>query len=280
MNIEFQSRIKLFYHNLSKKEKSLADYLIDNSLVASRMSIQEISKEIGISVATTSRFAQKIGYRNFQEMKLSLHNVESNQHSFFTTIEDDDSFMTIAKKTFRTSTQSLSATLSLLSEETLKKAFDILQGAKSLAFFGLGGSSVVSFEAYHKFMRTSLNCFYSQDYHIQLMKAAKLSENDAALVISHTGQNREILQIVDILKKNKVPIICVTSFPHSNLAKLSDVALISVAEETHYRPESLSSTVAQMSLIDSLFLSYANHQKSDAIQTIEKIREVINTTRV
>ncbi|GHU38374.1 transcriptional regulator [Bacilli bacterium] len=280
MSSEFQSRIKIYYHDLSRKEKSLADYLLNESDIASRQSIHELSDKIGISVATTSRFAKKIGYKNFQEMRLAFSNNTSARHSFFTSINEDDTLLNIASKTFNTNISSLQATGSMLSENILEKAYKLLQNANTLAFFGLGGSSVITFEAYHKFLRTPLKCFFNQDYHIQLMTAATLNENDVALVVSHTGRNKEVLEIVSILQGNHVPIIAITSSPSSPLAQNSNVTLLSIAEETSYRPESISSTVAQLTIVDALFLIYANHQKADAVKTIEKIREVIKTTRV
>ena len=36
MSIEFQSRIKIYYHDLSNKEKSLADYLLKESETVSQ----------------------------------------------------------------------------------------------------------------------------------------------------------------------------------------------------------------------------------------------------
>lgn len=280
MSSEFQSRIKIYYHDLSHKEKSLADYLLNESDIASRQSIHELSDKIGISVATTSRFAKKIGYKNFQEMRLALNNNTSARHSFFTSIKEDDTLLNIASKTFNNNISSLQATGSILSESILEKAYKLLQNANTLALFGLGGSSVITLEAYHKFLRTPLKCFFNQDYHIQLMTAATLNENDVALVVSHTGRNKEVLEIVSILQGNHVPIIAITSSPSSPLAQNSNVTLLSIAEETNYRPESISSTVAQLTIVDALFLIYANHQKADAVKTIEKIREVIKTTRV
>ncbi|MFP3156046.1 MurR/RpiR family transcriptional regulator [Lachnospiraceae bacterium ZAX-1] len=280
MSIEFQSRVKSYYQDLSEKEKALATYLLTESSAASRQSIKEISNGIGISVATTSRFAKKIGYKNFQDMKLAVSHASAEYNSFFSSIDESDSSITIADKTFETSMRSLQATRSMLNEKTLEQADQYLQKAHTFALFGLGGSSVITLEAYHKFLRTPLNCCYNQDFHMQLMQAAKMTEKDVALIVSHTGRNKEVLKIAQILKEKKIPIICITSYPGSPLATLSTVALVSIAEETTYRPEAVSSMVAQLALVDSLFLIYANHQKAGTLDTIKKIRNVIRDTRV
>ncbi|MFR5525310.1 MAG: SIS domain-containing protein [[Clostridium] innocuum] len=53
---------------------------------------------------------------------------------------------------------------------------------------------------------------------MQLMYAGRLSEKDCALIVSHTGRNKDVLRIVDILKEHGVPIISVTSNAASPLA--------------------------------------------------------------
>lgn len=132
--------------------------------------------------------------------------------------------------------------------------------------------------AYHRFIRTSLECRFSFDYHMQLMNAGKLTKEDCALIVSHTGKNKDILRIVDILKANKVPIISITSNASSPLAKKSDIVLISISEETKFRPEAVSSTISQMMLIDTLFMLYAVKIDSDS-SYFEQVRDVVNTTR-
>jgi DNA-binding MurR/RpiR family transcriptional regulator len=53
-----------------------------------------------------------------------------------------------------------------------------------------------------------------------------------------------------------------------------------VAEETSYRPEALSSTVSQISLLDSLFMIYAVKTKNRTNEALSSIRQVIKKTRL
>ena len=112
------------------------------------------------------------------------------------------------------------------------------------------------------------------------MQAAKLTSDDCAFVISHTGKNRDTMHLVEILKSRGVPIIALTSFASSPLAKTADVALISISEEISFRPEAVASTVSQISLLDALFMMYGMKMKNVSEGTLSEIRKVIRDSRI
>ena len=265
------TRINSYYDNLSKSDQAISNYLIENMDTAARLSIQEFAKNTKVSTATISRFAKKIGFDSFQDLKLAIHSTEKfKSDNFFSELSPEDSYKDILAKNFTSNISSLNATLQLIESETLDKVMNILLSAKTCGFFGLGGSNAVALIAYHKFLRMPL----------QQMLASKLTEKDCAFVISHTGKNKDTLKIVDILKSNHVPVIAITSFANSALVKKSDLALISIAEEISFRPEAVASTVSQISLLDAIFLMYGMKAQDSIEDTLENIREVISQTRL
>lgn len=280
MKIEFSSRVKGRYSGLSKSEKRIADYLMHNTETARYLSIQKLSQEIHVSMSAISRFTKKIGFHNYQEMRMQLTVTASKQEGyFFPTLDENGSMMNIAKTTFQSGVGSLSSTLSELNTELLERCIALLGASKTCCLFGLGASSVMVLNAYHRFIRTSLHCCYARDYHMQLMNAGILSKQDCALIVSHTGKNKDILRIVDIVRENQVPIISITSNASSPLAKKSDIVLVSVSEETKFRPEAVSSMISQTMLIDTLFTLYAIKIDHDSTY-FKRIREIVNTTRI
>ncbi|MDR0299722.1 MAG: MurR/RpiR family transcriptional regulator [Streptococcaceae bacterium] len=285
MLASLKSRIISYSDKFSKTDTILANLLINNSEKIGKLSIQELSKISKVSTATISRFAKKIGYDSYQDLKFDISNSNSNASSkssydFFRELNESDSYHDILKKNFAANIASLRSTEHLINEEQLQVAVNILLKSEKCAFFGLGASNAVALIAYHRFLKTPLVALYHQDFHYQQMIAAKLKKNDCAILISHTGKNRDVLQLVKILKDRQIPTIGITSFAGSPFAELVDVALISVAEETSYRPEALSSTVSQISVLDSLFMIYGVHMKSETNEALESIRRVIEKTRV
>ena len=275
------SRIRSYYDNLSKSDQAISDYLIANIDSAARLSIQEFAQKTHVSTATISRFSKKIGFNSFQELKLAIHATDSTRNDeFFILFSPTDDYKEILTKNFNGNISSLNSTLNLITNRELDQTMEILLNASTCGFFGLGGSNAVALIAFHKFLRMPLHCVYHQDFHFQQMQAAKLTSDDCAFVISHTGKNRDTMHLVEILKSRGVPIIALTSFASSPLAKAADVALISISEEISFRPEAVASTVSQISLLDALFMMYGMKMKNVSEGTLSEIRKVIRDSRI
>ncbi len=275
------TRINSYYDSLSKSDQAISDFLTQNIDTAARLSIQELALATNVSTATISRFAKKIGFASFQDLKLAIHITEPvNTDNFFSELAPSDSYKDILKKNFTSNISSLNATFNLVSEQDLEQTLEILLNADTVGFFGLGGSNAIAGIAFHKFLRMPLKTVYHQDFHYQQMLAAKLTAKDCAFVISHTGKNKDTLRIVEILKSRSVPVIAITSFANSLLAKAADVALISISEEISFRPEAVASTVSQISLLDAIFLMYGMKTQVETEDTIKNIRQIIKESRV
>ncbi|MEG0367033.1 MAG: MurR/RpiR family transcriptional regulator [Coprobacillus sp.] len=272
--------IKSIYRDLSKKEKSIADFILENPKKVSRSTINEISNELSIADSTFFQFTRKLGYNGFRDFRNDLLTEEFDAEiSVHENISHDDNALTMAKKAFESSIHALEDTKNLLDLDSLNKAANIILNTNNLVFFGIGGSNIIASDAYHKFLRSPVRCQHAEDFHIQLMQASLLTKDDCAFLISHTGLTKEAIQIAEVVKKNGTRLIVVTSFPLSPLAKMADVVFISSSEETGYRSESLSSRISQLSITDALFVIIMFSDEKKTSEALHKIRNVIYPTK-
>lgn len=273
-------KIKSIYRDLSKKEAAIADFLLEDPKKVSRMTINEISSALGLADSTVFQFTRKLGYRGFRDFRNDLLTEEFDPEiSIHENIKRTDHALEMAQKVFESTIQSLQSTSALLRKEDLERASQLIIDASRLFFFGVGGSNVVCYDAYHKFLRSPVPCQFAIDFHIQLMQASLLKPDDCALIVTHTGLTRETMKIAEIAREKEASIIVLTSYPLSPLAKLADAVLISLSEETGYRSESLSSRIAQLAIIDSLFTIIMFEDEKKTKETLHAIRRVINETK-
>lgn len=274
------SKIKSEYETMTISEKRISDFILNNLEEAKSLSISEFAEITNTSISSVSRYCKNLGFKNFQDMKISLNISDiKNNDSFFSSITFDNTYNDILKYTFYNGIKSLHDTQNFINPENLEKAITILSNSKNCVLFGVGGSSIVTMNAYHRFIRTSINCIFNADYHMQLMYAGKMKSNDCALIVSHSGKNKDILRIIDILKTKNIKIISITSNASSPIAKLSDVVFVSISEETKYIPEAFSSMVSQFMIIDCLFTAYAVKNDNEPYFFAD-MRKVINSTRI
>ncbi|MEH7116622.1 MurR/RpiR family transcriptional regulator [Neobacillus vireti] len=274
-------KIRSFYARLSEKEKKVADYIIANPEKIIHNTINEVAEDLQVADATVFRFCKRIGFKGYQAMKIALASeiIEPIQQ-IHEEISENDNEKTVADKIFHSNIRTLENTLQILDGASLQKAVGLLMNATRVEFYGTGGSNVVAMDAFHKFVRTGIKAFAFIDSHFQLMSASQLGENDVAVVISHSGTNKDTLNILKTAKKNGAKTIGITSFPKSPICQFSDVALYTSSEETEYRSEALSSRIAQLSLIDALYVNIMVLNKEKAKQSLGKVREAISNTRM
>lgn len=190
-------------------------------------------------------------------------------------IYDSDSLLVKAQKVFDTNIATLLDTRKFLDEESLAQALSYLKAAEAVYFFGVGGSEIVATDAYHKFLRAPIRVHHSTDYHIQLMEASLMKPNECAVLISHTDRSKETIEIAQAAKEVGAKLIVLTSSKQSPLALLGDTVFVSIAEETEFRSEALSSRIAQLSILDSLYVIFMFERQNASKQSIHKVREQI-----
>lgn len=273
------TRIKSLHDQLSGSDKKIADYILDNPTTVQGLTIKGLANSVDVSTATISRFVKRIGFSSFREFSLSLTTVMQPDNAFFGEIANDDDTNAIVSKVFSGGENALSSTFNLIPTESWNTAGSWIINCRKLGFFGIGGSATVAFNGYHKFLRTPIDAEQHPDYDVQLMQAVRMTDQDVALVVSHSGRNLDTLKITRQLKANNVKVIAITAYVNSSLAKMADLVLPSAAEEINIRSESMSSLLAQLAIMDSLFTLVGVNLGSETLKIVDDIRGAIDNTR-
>lgn len=275
------SRIRSSYSQFSEKERLIADYILENTEEIVHSTINQVADNLMVADATVFRFCKRLGFKGYQAMKIALASETVNPiQDIHETILETDTDSEITEKVFQANIRALETSRDVQNPLSLQKAMEYLVAADRVFFFGSGGSNILAMDAQHKFIRTGMEAHASPDTHLQLMSASQMRSTDVAVVISHTGSNQDILDIVDVAKENGVKTIAITNFAKSPLTKVADLSLYTVAEETEFRSEALASRIAGLTLIDSLFVNYSIKMKKQTQAATKKMRDAISRKRV
>jgi len=273
-------KIKSLYRDLSRKEKMIADFVLEHPNDIGNDSISDAAAKIGVADSTLFQFAKKMGYQGFKDFKIAILTQEtSSTAAIHEKITKNDNELEIALKVFDSNIQTIKDSKALLNGDSLRIAGEIIQSSNMLTFFGLGASAVVAEDGFHKFLRSPITCQHSFDYHNQLIMASLMTEKDCAILISHTGITVEMIKIAKLVKERKGKLIAITSYPHSEIAKLADVVFVSTAEEVVYRSEALASRITQLTIIDALYVITMFKNEELSQDTLCRVREIISKSK-
>ena len=115
----------------------------------------------------------------------------------------DDDTAVFMQKVFQANITALKDSFQLLNPEDVEKAVQLIHGAERLEFYGSGGSGLIATDAFHKFMRTGINCIVHTDSHFQAMSAGLLDQKSTVLGISHSGRNKDLLDAMKTAKQKE-----------------------------------------------------------------------------
>lgn len=274
--------IKSQYSSFNETEKKIADYFLNNPQELIHSTISQVADKLELADSTIFRFCKKINFKGFHDLKISLATdfIDDTNNYPNEQILDSDSELTIINKVFRTNISVLNDTLSSIDPVCIEKAVDLLLNADQIVFYGNGGSGIVAMDAHHKFLRTGLKVTSYTDYHMQLMSVAQLTEKDVIVVISHSGSNLSMMNILDIAKENGTKSIGITSFSKSPINEKVDISLNVISHEIEYQFEAFASRIAHLSIIDVLYISTTLKRKELSDIAIKKMRDAISYTKI
>ncbi|MBN1051699.1 MurR/RpiR family transcriptional regulator [Clostridium botulinum] len=273
-------RITNIYSELKGAEKKVAQYVLENPKNIIHFSITELAEVSKASEATVFRLCSKLGYKGYQDLKINLAGsvIEPIDNIYEEVKENDDTYI-IMRKIMSSNINSIESTLKINKTEDLDKAIAIILNAKKIMFFGMGGSWTIANDAYHKFIRTGIDCGASCDSHWQVMFSSMANSGDAIIAFSNSGSNKELVENINLAKKRGIKIIAITGNEKSPLAKVSDLHLIAYGNESMFRSEAMESRLTSLMIVDWLYVGVAIKRKDKTLGNLERIRNGIASKR-
>ncbi len=271
------TRLRGVVPSLHSAEKKVAEYVLNNAEPLLTQSVNEVASGAGASDATVIRFCRTMGYKGFQDLKITLARdlVSPIHHAIHEDVSEKDDASTTIQKVFSANIATLQSTMEVLKPEAMEQAVKIIDKANKILIVGVGTSSPILVDAYNKFFRLGLHCAYQNDSHLQMMEAALLKKGDMILAISHSGSTKDPIDTIEVAKKSGVKVVSITNNSISPLAKVSDVTLVTSSKETKYRSEALASRIAQSSIIDVLYITLGIRNRQRTLANTRKIEDVI-----
>lgn len=259
--------------------KRLAEIILSDLNAFMDMSIRDLAKKANIAPSGVVRFFQSLGYKNFYDFKINIAlNLPEQNALELHDIKRNDTMEDMVKKTAYISIQAINDSIDALDISSISTAVSWLLKAKRIDFYGLGSSSMLVHDCYHRIQRIGYPCFFATDPFVMRTSANCLDKYSVAFVISYTGRSKDPLRVLEIAKQRGAKTICLTGFKDSPISKTADCSILCISNETKTIGESYSNTVAQKVILDSIYNYLA--AKKTKTQTQEELHMMLEENRV
>jgi len=274
------ARIRLSYKSMGPMSKAIADFILAQPQRVMAMSVTELSEATGASQGSVVNFCQNLGLSGFQQLKLSLAQAVVQPVQYIhEDLERSDDIETVCRKVFHGGIQALRDSMSALEPKSIAAAVQLMRSAKRIEIYGIGSSAPIAEDAHYRMLRIGLDAKAVTDSHVQAISASRTTPDVAVLTISHTGSTRETVVATQLAKEAGAKTVVLTNFGRSPIQAFADVTLFTMARETLFRTEAMTSRIAQLCVIDTLIAALALADYERSTETLRETFDVLSLKR-
>lgn len=268
------------FHELTASEMKVANYILDNQENVLNMNIYQLAQEIGVSVASVTRFSKKVFNCNFADAKVKMAKSYVDNSRNIYNLEWDTDFANLPTYLLSCIDSGLKNAIENNSLETLNKAIDLLANARTIYVYGIGNSGIVAQDFVQKMIKIRKKTIYSIENNYAAINSLTSGKDDVIVAISNSGKTAQVTVPVEIAKKNGSKVLSLTSTTRCKLVKMldeNDVSLISPTEQRDngHRLGPVISRFGQLFLLDILFIGLSQKMYDDPTEFIDSYRNIL-----
>ncbi len=276
-----EQQIREAYPSLSKGQKKLADYLLQNSDQASFWSATRLGEAAGVSEASVIRFAARLGYSGYtafqrrlgEELCLKLHSEKpSDEH--WEQLETEE----LVRQVLQTDAKQILDTIPGLDGQAFTMALYLLNQAKRIYIIGLRGSAPLArfFYSYLHLIFPDVILLNSTNENELLEQMIHISRDDVIFAFGFPRYSLQTVRALEFANSRNAGVITLTNTVHSPISLYSSCNLVARSGLSSI----IESLAAPMSVVNALLLALCMEHKETVLHNMEEIEGVLDAYQV
>lgn len=272
---ELLNQIRERYAKLSKGQKLLADYIMENYDKAVFLTASRLGKTVGVSESTVVRFATQLGYEGYPEFQRALEELVRNKLNSIQRMEvayGRISQSEILETVLQSDAEKIKMTVANIDKDHFEKAVDMMLHAKRIYIVGIRSCApLASFLGFYLNLIfenvTLVNTNSSSEIFEQLIR---IGEEDVIIGISFPRYSVRTLKALEFANNRKAKIITLTDSMHSPMTAYASCNLIARSDMASI----VDSLVAPLSVVNALVVALCMKKRDEITKTLGTLEEI------
>ena len=242
------------FDSLSKGEKKVATYILDNYVNALLLSSSELARAVGVGDTMVIRFAKDLGFKGFAEFKKQMKaniNVANTPYDYLKAMESEQQESQREVKYLNTLLEDIHNFARFVDYDALDQAAELILQARMIYVIGLGSDAIMTKFLAIYFEKMGLNVKCITEGSVTLWDGLlKISSDDVILTSSFPRYLKEEQLVGELAKEKKIPLITITSSDASSILWKSDVNLSAKeSQQMFFNSMTISSIICNLLLL-------------------------------
>ena len=261
--------------NLSKGQKKLADFIVQNYDKAVFMTAAKLGEVVGVSESTVVRFATTIGFSGYPEFQKALKVVVGNKLNTIQRMEvtsDRIGESGILESVLNSDINNIKSTLAEIDFKAFNEALDTISSARKIYVIGLRSCApLASFLGlYLNLICESVSVLHHNSSSEVFEQLMRVNEKDVVFGISYPRYSMRTLKALEFASNRQAKVITLTDSIHSPITLYSSCNLVAKSEMASI----VDSLVAPLSVLNAIIVSLFMRDQKRIICTLEDLEQI------
>lgn len=243
--MELESIINENYNNLNTTDKEIAEFLVQNKTLVKNSSLEKVAKASLFSQSSIFRFCKKIGLSGFSQLHYVLQETESSTASTLKNID----FLSQTLK-------SMIWTVNNFKGTKLDELYNVIINAQQIYIYATGWEQQIMAQQLQRnlYLIGQVSFVFPTAREEMNVTKANITSDDIIIVISYSGMNNSVVEMVEQFKLRGTKVMSFTSFHQNKIAQVSDYNLYyDVVIKTIFKYKRSEGFFSNLALLIDLF---------------------------
>jgi len=200
-------RIQSYFDDLTKTDREIAFYIINNPQEAVTQPIDSLAKNIHTSKSALVRFTKRIGYKGFADFKFDLSRALFAQNAENTEYSESDSVVANITRIYSDYILKMQETCSDEAAANIAKMF---LGANRVKLFGMNRSFNSANQMKQRLARMGFDAEAVSDVTTIQDIASIMGKDDLVIIFTTRDNTQGFGSVVKELHERECPVVCLT----------------------------------------------------------------------
>lgn len=281
--VEVLDALRAALPRLGPAETRVAEVLLRDPEAGVNGTAATLGERAQVSRASVVRLAKTLGFAGLPALRvrlaqdLSRRAVELERSDIAEgTIDASDPLPDLVAKIAFHEARTIEQTARSLDLDALDRVAHAVAASHHVVVLGVGASGLAAADLAQKLQRIGLMCLSAADTHVQLTHAALADERTTAIAFSFSGGTVDVVRALEVAGRAGARTVAITNDARSPLAAAAQEVLRTPAREATLRAAALASRMAQLAVVDFLFMRVGQLRFDDLGEALRATREAVD----
>lgn len=261
---------------LSKGQRRIGNYILNNYSRAAYMTAHKLGKQVNVSESTVVRFATELGYEGYPSMQKALQEVIRNKLTALQRLEVSHERIInnedVLSMVMHADAENIRMTLGRVNKESFDQVVQAILSAHKVYIVGVrSASAIAEFLGFYLNMALeNVSVVHVNSISEIFEQIFRIKEGDVLVGISFPRYSKRTVKTMRYAKDQGATTVAITDSELSPLAELADYTLPAKSDMISF----VDSLVAPLSLVNALITAVSWQKDGELAGTFDKLEKI------